>query len=459
VYLFGNSHPINFEGGKESFHSFFRHPFTGTMEDHDTVVHTTGSPLSRRTGRNGTIAAVVVLTITIAVMGSLRWQNPDLSDADANGGGGGGGNNALLAHDTTNISDSTTTQREVVADDDNSDNAENDTTAFQITILTYYYPWYVGGDWSRHGYAGTPLLGTYDTSDPTVAEQHIDWAATAIDVLVISWWGEESISSDHFRKGFLQARNLPKTKFCLLYESIGRLRNPGDSVIYFDNDSILDLLIADFQFLKGEYFGHEQYYKLDDGRPVIVMYVTRIFRNFNKQFLNMLQEAIGMDVFIIGDEPFFWENDDPYTAYNGINRDDGQPVFEAYTAYNMFVNELVVQGESATGYMMREALPVYKRWAAVTMFYPHILTSYHDFRGHEPLSGGKEGFLRQLETFACLPKTNKRNNHALPNMLFVTSFNEWWEGTTIEPAKEYGYLYLDALAEFRKNYIGCNKTM
>jgi hypothetical protein len=325
-----------------------------------------------------------------------------------------------------------------------------------VTILAYYYPWYEGNDWSRHGYVGTPVLGLYDTSDPTVAEQHIEWAAPATDVLVISWWGEDGIAADHLHRGFLNARNLHKTKFCLIYESMGRLQQqPNETGVDFANELVMQQLIEDFQFLKDEYFGHEQYYKLDDGRPVVVMYVTRIFRNFHKQYLIDLQEAIGMDLFIIGDEPFFRANDNPFTAYNGIYDNQGDTVFEAYTAYNMFENEYVAPGESATDYMMREAMPVYERWSADTLFYPNILTSYHDFRGHEPLLGGKEGFLQQLEAFSCLPKPQGLAD-TIPNMMFVTSFNEWWEGTTIEPAAEYGNIYLDALVEFRSSNTGCN---
>lgn len=53
---------------------------------------------------------------------------------------------------------------------------------------------------------------------------------------------------------------------------------------------------------------------------------------------------------------------------------------------------------------------------------------YHDFReGHLPLKGDAEGLLAQLHTFACLPRPEDNKNE-FPNLMFVTSFNEWWEG-------------------------------
>ena len=47
----------------------------------------------------------------------------------------------------------------------------------KFLTLAYYYPWYTRGDWSRHGYVGTPKLGKYGTDDAKIAEQHIRWAA------------------------------------------------------------------------------------------------------------------------------------------------------------------------------------------------------------------------------------------------------------------------------------------
>ncbi|KAG7362885.1 glycosyl hydrolase family 99 protein [Nitzschia inconspicua] len=427
------------------------------MEEQDTVKEYCPFPRRRAAIAAVAFTALFLVTTIVVVAVSLRPKKSSPEDptssivAPSNDTGG------VSNHTWSNITDAPAPTSRASASDDETDDPEDDVTMnpSNVTILTYYYPWYVGDDWSRHGYVGTPLLGLYDTSDPSVAEQHIEWAAPATDVMVISWWGEDGITSDHFKNGFLQASNLHETKFCLLYESIGRLRDENETEIHFEREDVVDQLIEDFLVLKDLYFGHEQYYKLDDGRPVVVMYVTRIFRNFEKQHLIDLQEAIGMDLFIIGDETFFWEFVDPFTARNGVDS-QGQSIFDSYTAYNMFVDELVKPGESAKDYMMREALPVYQRWADDTLFYPHVLTSYHDFRGHEPLGGGKEGFLEQLKTFACLPKPETANG--LPNMLFVTSFNEFWEGTTIEPTEEYGSLYLDALVEFKQNHIVCTKA-
>ena len=142
-----------------------------------------------------------------------------------------------------------------------------------------------------------------------------------------------------------------------------------------------------------------------------------------------VKEKVGIDILFIADIPYFGLNGDPDTAVSGMM--DGKPIFEAYTAYNMYEARLVQEGESATDYMFRESLPIFERWSRKTVFFPHVLPKYHDFRdGHPKLVGDPAGLWTQLQTFACLPRPSWYTNE-FPNLMFVTSFNEWWEGTSI----------------------------
>ena len=313
--------------------------------------------------------------------------------------------------------------------------------------LAYYYPWYIRGDWSRHGYVGTPKLGKYGTDDPAVAEQHIRWARQAgIDALVVSWWGADHLTSQHIKSGLLQAKNLGQIRLAIIYESLGRLDavdGTADAVIDFSKPQVIERFIADLKLLKQTYFERPYYLKLRE-RPVVVLYVTRTFRNFKRAHIDEAEKAIDADLYFVADEPFFGRQQDPQTALNGIDA-NGKSVFDAYTTYNMFENRLVRPGESTWDYFQREALPIYQQWSRSTIFCPNVMPSYHDFRGNRPLGGGVEGFAAQLKAVEQLPRQNHEAD--VPRLTFVTSFNEWWEGTTIEPAEEYGTQYLDALRQ------------
>lgn len=127
----------------------------------------------------------------------------------------------------------------------------------------------------------------------------------------------------------------------------------------------------------------------------------------------------------------------------------------------MFQDSRVRRGETATDYQLRESMPVWKRWAEQVPLFPNVMPQYYDFRGHKPLLGNSADFMRQLREVACLPRTNF---NGAPHIMFVTSFNEWWEGTQIEPENgsrdnwnNYGFQFLETLAAF-KNEVDSRGT-
>jgi hypothetical protein len=87
--------------------------------------------------------------------------------------------------------------------------AEGPTTPeLSVRVQAFYYPWYgtpdADGAWKHWDQAGHtppndlssnfyPLLGAYSSSDPAVIDQHMRWARRAgVGALVVSWWGTGS---------------------------------------------------------------------------------------------------------------------------------------------------------------------------------------------------------------------------------------------------------------------------
>ncbi len=314
----------------------------------------------------------------------------------------------------------------------------------QPLVLAYYYPWYHAGDWSRHEYAGTPKLGTYGTDSPKVSQQHISWCADhGINGLFVSWWGKDHLTEKHLNLGLLKAANVGRTQFALFYESLGLLDakdGKRDGVCDFSKPEVLNALIDDFQFLATRYFDHPQYLKLL-GRPVVGMYVTRTFRNFTKEHLDQVRKAIDSNVYVIADEVFIGQQASPETARHRPG------IFDAHTAYNMFENINVRDDDTALTFQSREAFPIFRTWAKETTFIPTIFPSYKDFRGHKPLPGTPADFATLLDKAKAIAS---RPNASTPPIILITSFNEWWEGTTIEPAEEYGTEYLNVIQQLNQ---------
>ncbi|CAJ1943461.1 unnamed protein product [Cylindrotheca closterium] len=321
-----------------------------------------------------------------------------------------------------------------------------------LQYYAYYYPWYIRNDWSRHGYQDEPLLGKYGTDEVAVAEQHIQWALeTGISSWVVSWWGADRLAMKHFKKGMMNAPSLNKIKFCMLYESM-ILEGRGN---WYDG-SKEEALFQHLKTIRDEFFDHPSYLKIN-GRPVIIFYITRSRMMFQTGFdgpsiLANMRRRLGYDIYFIADEPFF----DPYNKRPDGNENafkDGKQVFDAYTTYNMFIDSKVRPGETATDYQLREGMPIWQEWAKKVPMFPNVMAQYYDFRGHKPLLGNSDAFMRQLREVACLPRTNF---NGAPHIMFITSFNEWWEGTQIGPENgssnnwnNYGFQFMETLAEFK----------
>jgi hypothetical protein len=322
-----------------------------------------------------------------------------------------------------------------------------------LQLYAYYYPWYHRNDWSRHGYQDTPLLGLYGTNEVGLAERHVEMALqTGISSWIVSWWGENSLAMRHFKAGMMNARNLNQIKFCMLYET----KILDDRGNWYDGSKEKSLL-DDLRVIRDEFFDHPSYLKIN-GRPVVIFYITRSRmkwqEGFEPEVLDRLRQELGYDVYFIADEPFFnWFNDNPDDNENAIV--EGKQVFDAYTTYNMFEDKRVRDGETATDYQLREAMPIWRRWAENVPFFPNVMPQYYDFRGHKPLVGNSNDFVEQLREVACLPRTNF---NGAPHIMFITSFNEWWEGTQIEPDdgssqnwNNYGFDFINTLADFKKD--------
>ena len=322
----------------------------------------------------------------------------------------------------------------------------------EFLFLAFYYPWYAAGAdrWSQYGQDIHPLLGQYGSDQISVAERHIEMAVRGgIDCFVVSWGNNFSKTASNILNVTLKASNIDKIKFAMLYESKMALPADGD----FANGA-MDKFVSDMIFFKEAYFDHPSYLHIN-GRPVVYVYLTRYWKNFETKMLKTINDKVGRNILIIADNPYYDANSSPHISKNGIR--DNSPVFEVYSSYNMYQFTRVKDGERAADYMFREALPVYQSWSNKTVYFPHILPKYHDFReGHKPLVGDTDGFMQQLQVFACLPRPVWYQNE-FPNLMFVTSFNEWYEGSQIEPDERfgYGYKFLDAIKLFKDSGVEC----
>jgi len=311
-----------------------------------------------------------------------------------------------------------------------------------LLVGTYWYPWY--GPQRRHwqdGYRNTPLLGEYHSADPEVIHQQIAWAAAyGIDFWVASWWGPDSAEHQTIFALFC-AEAAARLRLALLYETAGRLR-VVDGRIDLDDAANRRTLVEDLRRAAEAFLDQPNYLHIDQ-RPVVFLYLTRIFAGDVAGALAearaAIQQTVGREPYFVGDE-VYWHQPSP----------ERLALFDAVTAYNMHASVPNIAER-----FVEKVAAQYDRWSraaqrAGVAFVPGVLPGFDDRAvrpraGHPPIPRSVELFQEQLAAAQRLAVGQ-------PRMVMITSWNEWHEDTSIEPAREYGFEYLEGLRAWRRRW-------
>ena len=314
---------------------------------------------------------------------------------------------------------------------------DNDKIPSQHRVMAFYYPWYggQGGDgkarhWGRIDAVKNnieesrdyPLSGAYSSHEPKTIEQHCKWASQAgIDTFIVSWWGQGTYEDIAMPLILDTCQKFGMTA-CVYYETVPDPKTPQAAA-----DDILRIL--------DKYAAHSSYLKAN-GRPVVFIYgraMEEIGLYGWHQTGQILNEKYHDGVALIGDRM----------------SDGAACIFDGIHTYNTCGQ---LHGKSA------EQISVwcktqYAKWVGHARQNNRISTltiipGYDDTKIRKPgLNTGRlDGQLYQLQWQNAII--------AMPDWILITSFNEWHEGSEIEPSMEYKDRYL----KLTRQYAGQFKT-
>ena len=284
-----------------------------------------------------------------------------------------------------------------------------------------------------------PTLGLYDSLDPKVLEQHGRWAVEAnLDGLI---WDYMLAGDDNPDKSKTLRESTYDKSLRLMLDIIKQKRLPLSLSILYDTYCWYGFtrrrICDELTYLSKSYLGNPFMWHID-GRLVVFLYSCFAKHTVEdwQAICSMLEKTgIRRNLFLVAGEVWVWKPD-----FNVPG------MFDGFGAYNQGVNFLDGAG-------MKDLAKTLKALAELNgvKFYTGAAQAGFDGRvWHHP---GRVVARQNGELYETLWKATIE---CKPPVVAICSFNEWGEGTQIEPTQEYGMQYIELTAKWAKEY---RKTM
>lgn len=316
-------------------------------------------------------------------------------------------------------------------------------------LLTHYMPWYqtpdVSGYWGWHWTMNhfdpeqvdengrrqiashyMPLTGPYDSSDEAVLEyQVLLMKLSGIDGVIVDWYGNDNfrdyaVLNESTNKLFSLIQRAGMT-FVLCYEdqTIKHMVDNG----YIAVEDAVTRGQETMQYAHDQWFGDAAYLKFN-GQPILFTFGPQYFRGSN-DWVTMFSELEPAPALITLDNhrvldalgSFAWP------PMRGVN--SNQAVIEAY------MTEFYRKAER-WDYLVGGAFP-----------------GFHDIYAEAGVRA-TYGYL-DAEQGALFRFTLQLAVEQSPNVIQLVTWNDYGEGTGIEPTEEFGYQYLEIVQETRRS--------
>ncbi len=304
-------------------------------------------------------------------------------------------------------------------------------------VLAFYYTWY-GTPEFDHGWAHWgevnadshdiaesthyPEIGAYDSHDPAVIDRHIDQATRAgIDGFIATWWGRGSYTDRAFAK--LLDRAEPKGFEATVY---------WETVAGEGREQIRHA-VGDLVYLLRTYGRHPAFLKVE-GAPVVFVYgrvMGQIPQGAWPEIIARTRERVGFDFLLIAD------------GY----RTDWARMFDGVHTYNIcgwVAHKTIEEIHEEARRRFAADVATARGQGAISCI--TVIPGYDDTKIRTP---GLNAERQDGETYRALWEEAIA---AAPDWVLITSWNEWHEGSEIEPSFEDGARYLRLTAAATRRF-------
>jgi Glycosyl hydrolase family 99/Calcineurin-like phosphoesterase/Glycosyltransferase WbsX len=263
----------------------------------------------------------------------------------------------------------------------------------QVPIVgAFFYPWFPSA-WNQQGADPftnyTPEFGFYSSTDDSVIDKQIALASKAgVDAMISSWWGQgddtDSALQHIMTRSLEPSSPQPRLRFAIYYEAEGSA------------DPTVEEILGDLTYLKQTFFERPNYLRVA-GKPVVFVSADSEDAGDMAARWAEAKRRASTDLFLV------------LKVYPGYRTDPNQP--DSWHQYAPA--ESVAQTEGSIS----------------------ISPGFWKFDEEPRL----ERDPRRFED-AVVEMLN-----ASVDFYLITTWNEWGEGTAVEPSEEFGDTYLGLL--------------
>ncbi len=320
-------------------------------------------------------------------------------------------------------------------------------------VAAFYYPWYGSIDsdgrwihWDQAGHTPPedigsdyyPWLGAYSSNDPSIVAQHFSWLRKAgVGVIVSSWWG----------RGSREDQAVPT----LLDVAVDYDIKVAFHIEPYEGRTA-DRLVQDVEYLYAEYGDHPAFFRTTEvSRWSTDAKSKGLFYLWSSGYPNSASERV---------EPSYWQNalDSIHGLPDGgiVLADETLPEWVDGGHFDGLYDYAVLDINREAGYSWARGLP------SQSWYVPGVNPGFSAQRiGYDPAlnTPRQDGDTYQDRWQAALDADVE------PAIITITTFNEWHEGTQIEPAaagitdghgnryKDYGELAPEGYLSLTRQWV------
>lgn len=313
-----------------------------------------------------------------------------------------------------------------------------------------------------HRQPRVPEWGYFNEADPKMQEKIVKTATKyGVNTFIFDWyWYDGKPFLEDVVNSFLQARNNQKMKFYLMWanhtaNSYWDYEEPDKSKVYWHGETSRESFDGFTAHLINDYFKKPNYYTID-GKPVFAIYEIGTFidgmggiEGAKDALDSFRQQCVDAGLPGLHIQAIYWNIPTSLTGVPG----------ETESTQGNTLKHLGI--ESLTHYQWCHYVPLkdYPEWGEEAIskyaqfdseldqpYFPHVSIDWDNNPRFPYQVGAVTGVTpEKFEYFLGKAKEYVDAHPGQAPLITVNAWNEWSEGSYLEPDTDYGYAFLEAV--------------